>query len=155
MGALAELKYEVLSQSELREILEFLKPVSLEYPNFERWFVDKILPGLALNTRKIFKVRHGNQLVAIGIAKNENGEKKICTVRVASEFQRRGYGTGIVNEMKEWLDCEFPLISVSEGKLPQFKRIFDLLQFKLTSTRQGLYRDGKVEYYFNEKRSFS
>lgn len=141
---------EVLSQSEL-EALEFLVPLSGDYPGIEKWFVTKVVPGLRVGTRTILRVERHHSLVGLGIAKNEEDEKKICTVRVDPTYVGRGTGVRIFDGLLKWLDVDQPHLSVSEGKLPLFERIFDYYGFAHTSIVRGLYVPHQSEHGYNER----
>ena len=140
--------------SDVTEAFEFLLPISESYPNFHLWFEKRVVSGLASGTRKLFIHRRDGKIVALGIAKKTAMEKKVCTVRVAPEFKGSGLGIKIFKEAMLWLETNKPHLTVSEEKYPEFERIFKFFGFKLTSTINGLYQQGKVEYLFNEKQSF-
>ena len=95
-------------------------------------------------------MRRNGHIVALGIAKNEGAEQKICTVRVAPCYQNRGIGIKMFDGLLEWLNVEYPLLSVSESKYHEFARIFDYYGFSLTSIRKDYYIRGQNEYFFNE-----
>lgn len=144
----------LLSAHEL-EALRFIMPLSPEYPGIAAWFPDKVVAGLRDDTRKLVsRERHG-RLVALGIGKMMHDEKKICTVRVAPEYVGRGLGLRIFDGLMSWMGTSTPHATVSEEKLPEFERIFARYGFTLTSTHNGLYRPGKVEYLFNEPASLT
>ena len=139
------------SPSEM-EALAFLLPLSEDYPGRDRWYFEKVLPGVRAGTRVILRVERDNQLVGLGIAKDEGGEKKICTVRVAPHFAGRGTGVRIFDGLLKWLDVDQPHLSVNESKLPLFERIFEYYKFSCTSEVEGLYVPSKVELGYNELR---
>jgi hypothetical protein len=66
-----------------RRVLAFLLPLSADYPGIDRWFVLKVVPGLRRGTRYLLPMERDGELVGLGIAKKEEDERKICTVRVA------------------------------------------------------------------------
>src|SRR5271155_2997607 len=72
------------------EALSFLLPLSDDYPDVERWFYTKVVPGLRAGSRTLLRVERRSQLVGLGIGKNEPGERKICTVRVAPSHLGHG-----------------------------------------------------------------
>ncbi len=136
-----------------QEALSFVLPLSPDYPGIENWFVRKVIPGLRANTRRLVRVDRYGKIAALGIAKNERGEKKICTVRVSREFAGRGMGVRIFGELMTWLGTDRPLATVSDIRLNDFQRIFDHYGYRLTSVSSGLYVPGRVEYLFNEPSS--
>ena len=136
------------------DALEFLLPISDSYPNIQNWFEKQVVPGLSVGSRMLFIHRKEGKVVALGIAKKTSKEKKVCTVRVASEYVGKGLGIKIFKEAMIWLETDKPHLTVSEDKLAEFERIFEFFGYKLTSTVSGLYKPNKVEYLFNETQSF-
>lgn len=133
------------------EALEFLLPLSLDYPNIEHWYRRKVIPGFYRGTRQIIRVERDGRLVGLGIAKNECGERKICTVRVSPAYFGRGIGVRLFDGLLRWLDFDQPCLTVSEERLPQFHKIFDYYGFKMTSSQLGLYTPRSVEVGYNEE----
>lgn len=135
--------------TEEAEALAFLLPLSADYPGIDQWYFSKVIPGLRTGTRFILPVRRDGGLIGLGIAKSE-GEKKICTVRVAPTHVGRGAGVRIFEGLMRWLDNDRPHLTVSDGKLPQFERIFDYYGYNETSKKRGLYVPSSIEHKFNE-----
>jgi len=141
-----------VAYKDAQESLEFLLPISDSYPNIEKWFQNIVVPGLGDGTRKLFIQRSAGVIIALGIAKRTETEKKICTVRVAPSYVGKGIGVRIFKEAMQWLGTDMPHLTVSEDRLPDFERIFRHFNYKLTSTSKGKYLPGKVEYLYNEKK---
>lgn len=139
----------ILSE-EHRRTLAFLLPLSSDYPNIDRWFIEKVILGERLGTRHIVKFERDNRLAAIGIAKNEGGEKKICTVRVHPDYFGRGLGVKTFDSLLHWLQVDKPVLTVGEEKLRLFQRLFDHYGFTQTSVTPDLYRKGTSELGYNE-----
>ncbi|WP_217355598.1 GNAT family N-acetyltransferase [Ruegeria sp. HKCCA4008] len=137
--------------AEHHKTLAFLLPLSEDYPNIERWFTDKVVLGEFLGTRHIVRFERDGRLAALGIAKDEDGEKKICTVRVHPEYFGRGLGVRVFDHLLNWLQVDRPLLTVSEKKLLLFQRLFDHYGFVQTSVTPDLYRKGVSELGFNEQ----
>lgn len=132
------------------EALDFLLPLSLDYPAIDQWFRVKVVPGLRVGTRTMYRVERDGQLIGLGIAKNE-GERKICTVRVDPGYFGKGIGVRIFDRMLHWLGDDKPHLTVSSSKLPAFERIFDMYKFRMTSKHPGLYVPTSCELGFNEQ----
>lgn len=130
------------------EVLEFLQPLSRDYPNFARWYCSRVVPGARMGTRMVLPVRKYGRLIAIGIAKNEGGEPKICTVRIAPEFRGRRLGYHIFDCLLRWLDIDYPHFTLRAEKLWMFERIIDYYGFQLTAAMPG-YVPGATELAFN------
>lgn len=133
-----------------REALAFVRPLSPDYPGIEEWFTYKVVPGLRARTRRIVRIERHGKIAALGIAKAEGSEAKICTVRIAPEFVGRGMGIRIFDDLMSWLGTDRPLATVGETKLAEFQRIFDHYGYRLTSVCNGLYVPDRAEYLFNE-----
>lgn len=131
--------------------LAFLLPLSEDYPGIATWFMSKVVPGMRKETRFLLPVEREDQLVGLGIAKDEDGERKICTVRVAPSHAGRGIGVRLFDGLLKWLDEDRPHLTVSTTKLPQFERIFDYYGFDMTSAHEGLYVPRAVELGYNEQ----
>jgi|SRR5471030_28249 len=132
------------------ENIIFLEPLSLDYQGIEKWYFKKVVPGLAAGTRKLIRIERDGRIVAMGIAKKEDAELKICTVRVLPEYEGKGIGIRIFRDLMSWLGTSKPLLSVSQDKILDFERIFEYYGFQLTSSHLGIYRTGMVEYFYNE-----
>jgi hypothetical protein len=134
------------------EALAFLLPLSDDYPDVERWYRSKVVPGLRAGHRTLLRIERDSQLVGLGIAKKLD-ERKICTVRVAPSHMGRGIGVRIFDGLLRWLDVDQPHLTVSVGKLPVFERIFDYYGFMISSVREGIYVPGACELGYNERHS--
>jgi GNAT superfamily N-acetyltransferase len=133
-----------------REALGFLLPLSIDYPGIESWFVGKVIPGLKTGERLLLPVERDGKMIALGIAKKEASERKICTVRVAPAYVGRGLGVRVFDGLMKWLDDDRPHLTVNAAKLPAFERIFNYYGFNVTSEQEGRYRPHSVEVGFNE-----
>jgi hypothetical protein len=135
------------------EAIEFLLPLSTDYPGIDQWFCRKVVPGLRAETRYLLRVERGGELIGLGIAKREISERKICTVRVAPHYFGRGVGVRIFDGLLKWIGEDRPHLTVSERRLPAFERIFDSFGFNLTSVQQGRYLPHATEMGYNEAKS--
>jgi GNAT superfamily N-acetyltransferase len=133
-----------------RRALAFLLPLSDDYPGIDRWFTLKVVPGLRRGTRYLLPMERDGMLVGLGIAKNEEDERKICTVRVAPSYAGRGMGVRLFDGLLKWLDDDRPHLTVTQARLSAFERIFDYYGFAVTSAQQGLYVSHAVELGYNE-----
>lgn len=134
-------------------VLHFLKQLSSEYPDIDNWFIQRVIPGLADGTRKLFIRWNEGNIIALGIAKKTFTERKICTVRVAKDYEHMGIGIHIFREAMNWLETDKPLLSVSEQNLNKFQRIFTHFGFQHTSSVVGIYRPNSTELFYNESPS--
>lgn len=132
-------------------IYYYLSEAKKFYPNFDLWYFTNVLPSIARKEKQILMIKDDKNLKGVSIIKNTQEEKKICTLRVMEKYQNRGIGLRLFEKSFETLQTRFPLLSVSEEKYPDFKKIFDYYGFKLTSIKEDYYRIGKKEYFFNEQ----
>lgn len=134
----------------LTNIYDELKSAQVYYPEFEKWYFNKVVPNILNAQREIICLTRNNKIASISIIKNTPEEKKLCTLRVISDFQNRGIGIKAFEASFDTLGTDKPFLTVSEEKLPEFQRVFDYYGFKLTSIHNNLYRKDKKEYFFNE-----
>lgn len=131
-------------------IYHYLSEAKKFYPNFDLWYFANVLPSLLRKEKQILTIEDEKNLKGVAIVKNTLEEKKICTLRVMEKYQNRGIGIKLFEKSFEALQTQTPLLSVSEEKYPEFKKIFDYYGFKLTGIKKDYYRIGKQEYFFNE-----
>ncbi|CCO47129.1 hypothetical protein VIBNISOn1_230028 [Vibrio nigripulchritudo SOn1] len=134
-------------------VLCFLQSLSGDYPDIDSWFLNTVIPGLSDGSRKIFAHVRQNEIISLAIAKKSSDEKKICTVRVSPEFNGIGLGVKLFKLSMDWLETSTPHLTVSEDNYPKFERIFKHFGYRLTSTHNSLYQEGKVELLFNQSNS--
>jgi|GEM_PF-2581039 len=150
------MKHGVFTEKKMRQCIEkealaFILPLSLDYPDIQKWYLEKVVPGLRCNTRFLLPIYRMDELVGIGIAKNDGYERKVCTVRVAANYEGRGLGVRIFDGLLKWLDTDKPNLTVSQRSLPKFHRLFDYYGFQETSSTCGVYLPHSWEHGFNEK----
>jgi hypothetical protein len=136
--------------SELRAVQQFLSPLSVNYPGFDLWYTDKVIAGVVSGERYACVVRDGDQITGVGIAKKDDRERKICTVRVDEVAIGRGTGVRIFDRLLRWLDTDRPHLTVPEQKLVHFDRIFEWYGFEMTSYCDGRYIERQRELAFND-----
>lgn len=131
------------------EVFLFLSEASRYYPSFYEWYFEKVMPGVQKGDRKIISEIRDGKIAGIAILKNTIEEKKICTLRIAPNYQNRGIGVRLFKKSFEILQTNKPLLTVSEEKLAEFHKIFSYFNFEETDVIEGKYRVGKKEYIFN------
>ena len=119
------------------------------YPNFHNWYYSKVLPDILLNKREFIFEYRNDSIVGLSLVKYD--EKKLCTLKIFEESQNRGFGLKLFEKSFEKLGTNKPFLTVSEEKYEEFKKLFNYYKFELTSVKSGLYRSGKLEYFFNER----
>lgn len=141
---------DLLGKAELLyETYRFLHDLNREYPAFRSWYLGKVVVGVFGKSREVLYCREQGRLVAVSILKNHPKEKKICTLRVHDNFKRMGLGSALLRESCEVLNCQKPLITVSESKIAEFKDFLSMNGFNLVETCSDYYVQGSKEYCFN------
>lgn len=128
--------------------LPFIVSIDKYYPDIKHWYVNKVVPGIAVNNDILLMAKENNRLIGIGLAKCSD-ENKLRCIRVLDEY--KGYGLGI-KLMDKTLDLigNKPVVSVSEELLHDYSRIFiNRYNFTLSNVTKGQYRKNKLEYFFN------
>lgn len=119
------------------------------YPNFDDWFMTRVLPGIYTGERTLIIEERGSTVVGLLILKHTANEKKLCTLRVRPEFENRGLGVRLFETAFERLGTERPLLSISESTLPKFFRVFKHFGFAQVGAYRGLYLPHVHEFSYN------
>ncbi|XWY19577.1 GNAT family N-acetyltransferase [Bisgaard Taxon 45] len=133
-----------------KKVQEFLPA----YPNISIWY-EKIIKEIDedSNLREMFIVLSMDSgslsIIGLMILKNHNVEKKICTLRIKDDYQKKGIGSKLFEEAFKYLNTNKPLITVPEESRDIFSKIFKKYEFQQTAALLGLYREGKYEYIYN------
>lgn len=147
-------KYSELPPEQKRlyyvRIQSFLENLAYEYCGFQKWFSELFTLGAGLKLdREIIICECDFQLAGVAILKNNGIEKKICTLRVAKSFQRRGIGQQLMELSFEWLDDDMPLITIHNSKKYEFKSLFERYNFELEEKKWGYYHLFSTELVYN------
>ena len=146
------INYSELSpeQKSIYRIKIFLKKLVYEYNNFEEWFSQLFISDILLkNDREIIICECDYQLAGVAILKNDDIEKKICTLRVAKRFQKQGIGQHLMELSFEWLNDDKPLITIHNSKKHEFNKLFKRYNFELEEKKWGYYRLFRTELVYN------
>jgi len=134
--------YEELAFARLVHLSEY-------YPNFSKWYSEKVRPGLIGGERKILLRYVGKNLGGIAILKDSKTEKKLCCLRVMPAYQGSGMGVRLFEDSFRRLETERPLLSICEEQSERFAKVFDHFGFELTRKYENYYRLNKSELSFN------
>jgi GNAT superfamily N-acetyltransferase len=130
--------------------LNLLRSIENYYPGFEYWYINKAMPGFMVGEDVLLFAKDNNETVGVALGKKSEDEIKLRCVRVLPEYQKRGTGIRLIENMLRELDCDRPRCTVSEELIHDFARPFvNHFDFDLTRVEKGLYRTGKLEYVFN------
>ena len=126
-----------------------LNSAEVFYPNFKEWYYQKVVPDILAEKRELLFESKNDKIIGLSLVKYD--EKKLCTLKVFEEYQNKGYGLKLFEKSFEALETDKPFLTVSEEKYMEFEKIFKYYGFELTSVKSNLYRDNKLEYFFNER----
>ena len=133
------------------QILLFLYDLTCDYPFFGEW-LKKALSEIRDGKRQVVLLTDESKplrVIGLTILKTYLYEKKICTIRVAKDYQRQGYGTELVKKSLKILNTDHPLATVSEKHIDAFKPFFKQFGFHIASKVKSIYHEGDYEYFFN------
>lgn len=134
----------------LPQIHQELIDLSYLYPGFKTWYEQKVLPGIILGERSLLVEIRNNTLAGVAIIKDDGLEKKLCCLRVLSEFQNKsGIGLKLFERSMDELNTKYPLLSVSNDKAHDFEKLFRYFGYKKSWEYPDLYRPQKIEFSFN------
>lgn len=144
LSSLSEKKRLSIAKSVLFE----LQDVKNYYPNFLQWYYLKVLPQISTGKREIVLYIYNSDICGIEILKNDD-EKKICTLKVNANYRKHGIGKKLFETSFEILQTDNPIITVSDSKIFQFRRVLNDYSFQLTQVCNDRYIKGKSELVFN------
>ncbi|WP_342051589.1 MULTISPECIES: GNAT family N-acetyltransferase [unclassified Cupriavidus] len=119
------------------------------YPEFDKWYNQKVLPGIQSGERSIILTYSSQALSGLAIVKRTDTEKKLCCLRVVPGFQGSGSGLKLFEKAFDILETTSPLLSVAEERLSVFEKLFDYYGFELARHYRDIYRPQKSEFSFN------
>lgn len=141
-----------LANKFLLQLRILLSDLEYEYPFFTKW-LEKVFYEMANSDKRKIIVCSGDNLFDIwglSIIKNDEEEKKICTLRVMPNYQRRGIGTILLQKSLDLLGDSKPLLTVSEKYIDSFRPFLKKNGFVLKNKVKSLYQNGRFEYFFNQ-----
>lgn len=137
---------------ELFDLLPLFSNLNNYYPDFNYWYINKVIPGTVVDSDIVLVAKNNSIIVGGAIGKKSTTENKLRCVRVLPQCQNSGIGIKLIDAMISQLECEKPHCTVSEEMLHLYSRPFvNRYNFDLTSVDKGTYRRGKLEYFFNQR----
>ena len=119
------------------EIYRFLCRLVFEYQGFQAWYQGLYTEDFELKcNREIIICEDQFRIVGVAIIKNDLQEKKICTLRVAREYQHQGIGHNLVEMCMRQLHTDKPMITLHKSKLNQFEKLLRYYNFELEQTQK-------------------
>jgi hypothetical protein len=122
--------------------------INCVYPNFRKWYFEKMLPDVATGARAIFACIEDGRLSGVVIAKR-GSEKKLCSLWVNPSARSAGLAAALAYNAFNWLGTQQPLFTVPEERLPEFRGLLNLWKFGEGTPVLGYYRHNKIEHVFN------
>lgn len=141
-------------KSESKVIGKKIKELLPAYPDILTWY-EKVIKEINEDSdkREMFIVLSEKDgalsILGLMILKNSIDEKKICTLRVKEDYQRKGIGSKLLKKAFKYLKTDKPLITIPEESIFIFSAILEKYGFEKKEERLGLYREGKIEYIYN------
>lgn len=121
-----------------------------DYPDHCDHFFSKYVPGIFDGEREIIACYIGNAIVAVAILKKDAEERKISTLFVKPEYQKRGIATELLEKCFAWLGTTRPVITIADYKLNQFAKVIEKYGWVETGVlADGYYNDHSREHVFN------
>lgn len=134
---------------ECRAVKACLTGLSRCYPEFDKWYAHKVLPGLESGERAIIVRKVEDEIAGVAIVKRTESETKLCCLRIAARFQGVGIGIRLFKDAFDILETERPLLSIADSRRQCFERPFEYFGFSLWAVYPKLYRPKSVELSFN------
>lgn len=131
-----------------------LRGLEKGYPNILKWFKEKVCSDFQLRENReillaMLPLEQNIKFVGFAILKDTVEEKKICTIRIDEEHQKKGIGEKLFRKAFEVLKTKRPLITVSEENEECFKNLFEKFNFEKKEEKKDLYAKGIKENIYN------
>ena len=131
-------------------VYNFIRRLSIEYPYFINWYSNLFTDDKELKSdREIIICESNYKIVGLAILKSSEYEKKICTLRVDRKYQHQGIGKKLMQLSLEWLECDYPVITMHKSKQVQFDSLLKYYGFKLEQKQMHYYSIFSTEYVYN------
>lgn len=114
-----------------------------QYQEYYKWFFQKNIPRMFNETGEIIFFLDGLSIVGLSILKKDINEKKICTLLVSDDFQKRGYGKLLLEDSFKFLGTTKPLITIPAYSVDRFSSIISAYNWK-ESCRTNAYLSEEI-----------
>lgn len=136
--------------TELSQAYFLARDLDAYYPEFGFWFANACVPAVMSGRDKMVVAELDGQMIGMALAKASAGESKLRCVRVAPEHKNRGVAVHLIDRTLRLMDCSLPATSVAEELFHDWSRILiNRFGFQLDRVEKGMFRKGKLEYFFN------
>lgn len=127
--------------------------INEDYPKHKSWFYKKHLPASLTrgSGRDIIYATDTDlqQMVGTAFVKQDEFEKKICTLFVDPEARGQRVATHLLEKCFDVLQTTKPMITLADYKLPMFEGIIKKYGWEKTQEVSGLYNDKYKELVYN------
>ncbi len=146
-------EYNVKHDVYYKQIMSFAEIIASNYPDYTNWLNNKFFYELKSGQMQRGYVFALDNKVLSGMAllKKDTSEKKICCLFVKPEYRKQGIATNLIKQSIILLQTNKPLVTISEPNLAMFLPLFKNFGFRITEIKNGIYKQGIKEYYFNSK----
>ena len=121
-----------------------------DYPDHCDHFFSKYVPGIFDGKREIITCYIDDKIAAVAILKKDTNERKISTLFVKPEYQKRGIAIELLEKCFAWLKTSRPVVTIADYKLDQFARVIEKYDWIETGVlADGYYNDHSREHVFN------
>lgn len=118
-----------------------------QYPEYLKWFYGKCIPRILDNKGDVLFSLDGFMLKGLLIYKNDESEKKICTLYVDEPYRNKNLGTVLIENSISILETEQPIISIPKNNLSQFEYYINRYNWKEKKTDNNIYKSPEI--FFN------
>ncbi|RLM18754.1 hypothetical protein BIY29_17750 [Brenneria alni] len=132
-------------------IREFLEQIACFYPDFHAWLNFTFVRQLNGIERNVLIIKENGEIAGVSLLKKTEEEKKVCTFFIAPKFQRKGYGSTLMEKSLSYLQAPAH-ITVCEERWEEMQEFLDKHKFQLNEEVSGYYRPGYKEYFCSTKK---
>ena len=131
----------------LESLYDITKSLEKDYPNHYNWFHNKFINELDGVKREIIFCSIQEKPVGVIFLKNDENEKKICTLIVSKDYRGMGIGTLLIEESFNFLGTQKPLITMPEHKEKIFMGIINKYNWTKTQVIESCYSENTENVY--------
>lgn len=140
----------IIETTELKNLLPLLSDIEQYYPDILSWYKQKFINSKSLSNKVLIACNDKNKIIGFCLGKKSESETKLRCIYVIPEYRGKGIGIRLIDEMLIELDDKYPVVTVSEELLHMYSYLFiSKYKWKIIDIQKGLYRIGKLEYFFN------
>jgi len=140
----------ITETTELEKLLPLLSNIEQYYPDILCWYKEKFLHFPSLSNKALIAYNDNDEIIGFCLGKKSESETKLRCIYVIPDYRGKGTGIRLIDEMLIELDDKYPVATVSEELLHMYSYLFiSKYKWKIIDIQKGLYRIGKLEYFFN------